>query len=121
MKLEVVVTTLNAERGLQTLLNSVVESGLSTRNIIIVDGGSRDNTVTIARTLGIRVELTRSGSNVEVMRGAPDSIAEARNAGLDVVSSPWVVFLDADMELSPKVVEEVEAELDKGAKAVILP
>lgn len=120
-RLEVVITTLNAERGLRRLVNSLLGSGVPAKNIIVVDGGSHDNTVTIARDLEVRVEATRDNSEMVSGLRSADSIAEARNVGLGIVTSPRVVFLDADMELNAQVIAEIEAELDRGARAVILP
>lgn len=34
-----------------------------------------------------------------------DTLAEARNEGLAQVTSPWVIFLDADDELAPNYIE----------------
>jgi glycosyltransferase involved in cell wall biosynthesis len=36
-----------------------------------------------------------------------DTLAEARNEGLARVTAPWVIFLDADDELSPNYVKEM--------------
>lgn len=54
--------------------------------IAIVDTGSQDDTVAIARSFGAMVE------SIEW----PDSFAEARNRSLKLVETEWVLWLDAD-------------------------
>jgi glycosyltransferase involved in cell wall biosynthesis len=44
---------------------------------------------------------------VPVHIGEGDTVAEARNAGLDQVATKWVIHLDADDELPPDYVEQM--------------
>ncbi|MDO8947512.1 MAG: TIGR04283 family arsenosugar biosynthesis glycosyltransferase [Desulfocapsaceae bacterium] len=55
--------------------------------IIIVDGGSSDNTVTLARSLGLRVETCNSGRGAQL------------NHGARLASGKVLLFLHADTEL----------------------
>jgi tetratricopeptide (TPR) repeat protein len=54
--------------------------------IIVVDTGSADATVEIAERFGARV----------LEHAWNDDFAEARNVGLEVATSDWILFLDAD-------------------------
>lgn len=57
--------------------------------VVIVDTGSRDRTIRIARQFGARVvEMPWRGD-----------FAAARNAGIEQASGDWILFLDADEEL----------------------
>lgn len=59
--------------------------------IIVVDTGSTDSTVSIARSFGARIiPFTWNGD-----------FASARNAGLAVAQGTWILVLDADEELEP--------------------
>lgn len=59
--------------------------------IIVVDTGSADSTVSIARSFGARIiSFPWNGD-----------FASARNAGLDVARGTWILVLDADEELDP--------------------
>lgn len=44
-----------------------------------------------------------------VVAGEGETVAQARNNGLDQVQTEWVVFLDADDELSPDYIERMKA------------
>lgn len=59
--------------------------------IVVVDTGSRDRTVEIARSFGATV----------VRREWTGSFAEARNASIEAASGDWLLFLDADEVLDP--------------------
>ncbi len=54
--------------------------------IIIVDTGSQDRTVEIARSFGARV----------IEREWTGSFAEARNVSFDAATGDWLIYLDAD-------------------------
>ena len=69
--------------------------------IVIVDTGSVDGTVDIARQHGARVES----------RDWTGSFAEARNAALDLATGEWILYIDADERLAPTDRATVQALL----------
>lgn len=87
LPLAIIVLTLNEERHLPECLAS--STGLAER-ALIVDSGSTDNTVAIARQIG-----------VDIVFNEFHGYASQRNAALDLVTQEWVLFLDADERLTP--------------------
>jgi glycosyltransferase involved in cell wall biosynthesis len=69
------------------------------RRIVVIDSGSTDDTVRIAR----------SYPQVEVIAHPFTDFASQCNFGLTQVTSPWVLSLDADYELSDDLVHELRA------------
>ncbi|MEM9531228.1 MAG: glycosyltransferase family 2 protein [Pseudomonadota bacterium] len=69
--------------------------------IVIVDSGSTDKTL----------EILRRFDQVEVYGRSFDNFAAQRNFGLEQISTPWVLSLDADHVISPGTREEI-ARLD---------
>lgn len=60
------------------------------REVIVLDSGSTDDTVAIARGLGARVEHRDW-----------DGFARQKNAAIERAAQPWVILLDADEWLEP--------------------
>ncbi len=70
--------------------------------LIVVDTGSTDNTVDIAKEAGARV----------LHYTWTDDFAAARNVGLEAATSDWVAYFDADEFLSPQAVQEIRKKVD---------
>jgi glycosyltransferase involved in cell wall biosynthesis len=88
-RLSVCMIVKNEERFLGQCLASV--KGLADE-LIVIDTGSTDRTVEIAREHGAQV------GHFEWC----DDFAAARNASIAPATGDWILFLDADEELSPK-------------------
>lgn len=101
MTLSVVIITKNEQANLPRALASVmplVADGAG--EIVVVDCGSTDRTVEIARAHGARVF-------VEPWKG----FSRQKNSALDKASGDWILSLDADEELAPRLVAEIGAVL----------
>jgi glycosyltransferase involved in cell wall biosynthesis len=90
----VVMPTLNEGHGLKETLADLYWAD----DVVVIDGGSSDDTVAIARKAGARV-LVVSGV----------TIAEQRNAGIAAARHHWVLALDADERVSPELRESLSA------------
>ncbi len=69
-----------------------------TADVVVVDGGSTDDTVALARAGGARV-----------LTDGPRGIGEQRNAGIAVARYDWVFALDADERIGPELAQEIMA------------
>ena len=86
--IDVVIPTLNAARSLAPTLDSLGGDHGLRLAVTVCDGGSRDDTTTIARQAGATVLVSEPG------RGR--QLAEGAMAG----RAPWLLFLHADTTLS---------------------
>jgi glycosyltransferase involved in cell wall biosynthesis len=108
MKLSVVMIVKNEEKHLDTCLKSV--KGVD--EIIVLDTGSVDNTIEVAKTYTSKVY------NDYRWR---DNFSEARNHALGKATGDWVLSIDADEELMTPVkdVKKIIEKADKdGVKAI---
>jgi glycosyltransferase involved in cell wall biosynthesis len=97
MLLSVVIITLNEEANIARTLASVkplVADGKG--EIIVVDSGSTDRTVEIAKAFGARVF-------VEEWKG----YAAQKNSAIDKATGDWILSLDADEEVDSELAEEL--------------
>jgi glycosyltransferase involved in cell wall biosynthesis len=97
MLLSVVVITYNEEANIGRTLPSVqplVEDGKG--EIIVVDSGSTDRTVEIAKAYGAKVFI-------EEWKG----YAAQKNSAIDKANGDWILSLDADEEVDSELREEL--------------
>lgn len=93
--ISVVVPVLNEALWLPRLIESLAQQTMGVREVIVVDAGSTDGTPTLAEHLGTCVF---SGG------GLP---GPSRNAGAELAEAEWLLFLDADVSLPPRAVEQI--------------
>ena len=90
------VITLDEERNLRELLPALAW----TDEIVVVDGGSQDATVEVARVHGCRV-ISRPS----------DNFASQRNHALQAATGDWVFSIDADERPTPRLVAEIRRRI----------
>ena len=95
--LSVIIPTLNEATSVVAAVRSA--QGEAVREVIVVDGGSTDETRDRARDAGATV--------VGAVRGR----ASQQNRGAEIAQGDGLVFLHADTRLEPGVVDEIEAAL----------
>jgi len=98
--LSIIIPTLNEEKHLPLLLESIKKQGFSNYEIIIADAGSKDKTIEIAKEYGCKI----------VPGGLP---AKGRNEGAKIAKGDLFLFLDADMVLPFAFFEGFFKELDR--------
>ena len=80
------------------------------KRVLVLDSGSTDGTLDIVSRF----------PNAEVLHRPFDSFAGQCNWGLSQVTSPWVLSMDADYELSDELIEEVKGLTDDGPAGYLL-
>ena len=91
--LSVCVITLNEEDRIGDCLASIAFAD----EVLVVDSGSTDRTVAIARARGARV----------IVRDWPGYVAQ-KNFALEQAASDWVLCLDADERVSPRLATQIQ-------------
>jgi glycosyltransferase involved in cell wall biosynthesis len=99
-RLSVVVITLNEQDRIRECLTSVAWAD----EIVVVDAGSEDKTVALAR------EFTD-----HVLVHPWEGFAAQKNFGIDRATGDWVLSLDADEQVEPALREEIAAALASAA------
>src|SRR5919108_5716122 len=89
-----IVPTLNAEHLIEACLRSIATQTYNNIEVIVVDGFSLDNTVTIAQRYA-RVYKYGPDQTKGRVFGAPAQ----RNFGVQHSRGEYVYYVDADMEL----------------------
>lgn len=99
MNISGLIITHNEEKNMQ----EVLECFDFCDEIIVVDSFSTDKTV----------EIAESFPNVKVIQNTFEDFTKQRNLALDAAKNDWVLFLDGDERITPKLREEIIEELNK--------
>ena len=97
MKLSVGLITYNEEKNLPRTLDSIIEIA---NEIIIVDSGSTDKTVEIAKKY-----------NANVYSENWKGYGLQKNSVIDKCTGEWILLIDADEEVSEELREEIKKKL----------
>ncbi|MGB7442632.1 MAG: TIGR04283 family arsenosugar biosynthesis glycosyltransferase [Coleofasciculaceae cyanobacterium] len=99
-KISIIIPVLNEANKIQSILTRVLEAGNSLE-VIVVDGGSQDETVAIVQSLGVKVLSTTAGR------------AQQMNAGAAIATGNILLFLHADTYLPTDFETLVQQALQK--------
>src|SRR5258708_24908282 len=105
----VIIPTWNESKNIARNLQSIKKQTYKRVEIVIVDDGSIDDTVSIAKKYTKKV-YPRNHQERSIQR----------NFGASRASGDYLLFIDADMELNPKVIESCMRNIN-GHGALIIP
>lgn len=107
MKISIITATYNSEKTLATTIDSVLRQTHNDIEHIIVDGGSSDSTIEIARSYADRY----GGGRLKIISEPDNGIYDAMNKGLAMATGDIVGILNSDdFFTTPTVVEKLERE-----------
>lgn len=99
--ISIIIPTLNEEKFLPHLLDSLARQTKKDFEVIVVDGKSRDKTVTVARSYAKKLP------HLQVILSPKASLPLQRNLGARASRGNWLVFVDADSILMPYFLERI--------------
>jgi glycosyltransferase involved in cell wall biosynthesis len=110
MNVSVIIPTLNEAGYIGELLTDLSSQSLRPREIILVDGSSTDQTRMIAESFeGVQVITTTPG------------VGHQRTRGGNLAQGEWLLFLDADVRLEQKFIEELLHKAEKRNLQICCP
>lgn len=99
----VVTPVFNGEKYVSRLLQSVLDQTYPQVEMILVDDGSEDGTVSVAE--GYRERFARKGFRYEIVRAPHKNASAALNRGLLLVRGEYLIWPDGDDRLAPESIE----------------
>lgn len=100
LPISIIIPTLNEEKYLPRLIQSIKNQSAQPLEIIVADADSKDNTKKIAEQLGCRV--TKGGY-----------LPKGRNNGAKIAKGEYLIFFDCDVLLPDGFLEKNFAEFTK--------
>ena len=113
MRVSILIPAYNAERWIADTIRSALAQTWPSTEIIVVDDGSRDGTLAVARTF--------QSPSVQVITQPNMGAAAARNRALELAQGAYVQWLDADDLIAPdKVANQMRQAEECGDPRVLL-
>ena len=109
MKLSLCLAVYNEEKNIHIPLDSVIDI---VDEVIVVDGGSTDKTVEIAKSYGKKVKI--------IVTDNPVMFHKNKQKAIEAAHGEWILQLDADEELSSELKNEIIELLAKKGKTANL-
>lgn len=100
IRLSVALAVYNEEANLKSCLESVKELA---DEFVVVDGGSQDQTVEIAKKYGAKIIQTDNPPNFHINK----------NKAIDAALGDWVLQLDADEVVTEELKDEIKQTISK--------
>jgi glycosyltransferase involved in cell wall biosynthesis len=97
-KISVIIPLFNGEKYLEEVINSVLRQSFQDFELIIVDNGSTDGSISIVNQFKNRIKLLK-----EPRKG----VAAARNSGIKNAQGACIAFLDQDDYYLPSALESL--------------
>lgn len=106
-KISVIIPVYNDEKYLAQCLDSVLRQTYSNIEIILVDDGSTDSTPELCE------KYREKYANIRILHKKNGGVGSSRNAGLEMATGEYILFVDHDDLLSETHIEELYKLLKK--------
>ncbi len=90
MLVSVIIPAFNCEKSIERTVDSIISSGLTDYEIVIVNDGSTDNTASVCNSLRSQYSFIKYSEQEN--RG----VSAARNKGISLATGEYILFFDAD-------------------------
>ena len=107
IKYSIIIPVYNSETTLERCLNSLISQLKKNIEIILVDDGSLDSSLTICRNYAALY------SNITVITQENGGVSKARNRGLDEAKGEYILFVDSDDYVSANYIEAINLMVEK--------
>ena len=104
-QISVIIPLYNKEGQIYETIMSVLRQTFPFFELIIVDDGSTDNSALIVKSI--------SDSRIRYIYKQNGGVSSARNYGVKVATSDWIIFLDADDILFSCCLQTLSSARDK--------
>lgn len=101
----IIVPVYNVEMYLTKCIESILKQSYKNIEVILVDDGSRDKSSALCDAFALR------DSRIRVIHKENGGLSDARNAGMDLCSGSYIIFIDSDDYIDTNTIEELYKEI----------
>ena len=113
-KVSVIVPVYNVEQYLSDCLESICRQTLKGIEIIVVNDGSTDNSLSIIKS------FQQKYSNIKLINKKNGGLSSARNAGIDMAVGEYLFFVDSDDYIDSQTVESLVRQAMRDDSDVVI-
>jgi len=113
-KISIIIPTYNSGKYIKRCLDSVCNQTYKNLEIIIVDNGSKDNTVQLCQ------EYEKKDSRIISVQTDVKGVSVARNKGLEIASGKYIQFIDSDDAVKEDMISKLYDNMKKTNADVVI-
>lgn len=113
-RVSVIIPAYNASKYIERCINSLINQTYKNLEILVVDDGSKDN------TLELLDRLANKDNRINVIHKINEGVSIARNTALSKVTGEYVLFTDSDDWLEKDMVEKLVNSATKNNSDVVI-
>ncbi len=102
------ITAVIIAKNEEAMIANCLETVRWCQEILVIDNGSTDTTVELAKSLGARV-----------VSYVNSSFAETRTQALKYVKTDWLFYLDADERVTPRLQQEISVHMETKSSSAL--
>ncbi len=99
--ISVIIPAYNAEKYLARAVNSVLAQTYSNFELLIIDDGSTDQTLSICES------LRQNDARIKFVKNKHEGLVNSRNTGISLSKGEYITFLDSDDEYEPEFLHKM--------------
>lgn len=104
-KISVIIPAYNASNSIKKCIDSILSQTYKSLEIIIINDGSKDN------TLEIMQEYEKKDSRIRIINKGNSGVASTRNLGINTSTGNYLMFIDSDDYIENNYIEKMYTEL----------
>lgn len=110
-RFSIIIATYNSDKTLAATLESLLVQTFTNFEVIVVDGLSKDNTITIVKDY--QAKFDKAGIRFNWASEKDSGIYDAWNKALKKTTSDWIAFLGSDDTYYPNALELYDSEINR--------
>lgn len=104
--ISVVIPLYNKEKSIRATLESVLRQSYTDYEIIVVDDGSSDNSVSVVESIIAKYKMSNVKCKIQLFSKPNGGVSSARNFGIENSRGEYIALLDGDDQWDKDYLEE---------------
>ena len=106
-KVSVIVPVYNIENYIEGCIKSLISQTYTNEEIILVNDGSTDNSLNVCE------QFAGLDNRIKIVNKTNGGLSSARNAGIDVATGDYIMFIDGDDYIAANTLLELVSQIEK--------